>query len=328
MSGGGNQGDLQEICVRKDVNVNAQYAVKPSWKGIGVHALTCFRAEFQAYFPPALLVSAVAYLCIYLLEMVRDKLVIQHLFESAMEPERFMVPRLFFAMGRTLIWSIQWWVVWLVLSLMLASVAFRMLSKNQSTDAAIGLGEAFRNVCGRRLGALITLSTLAGLGTVLFSVFLLPLLLRPLPLLLFRLHLFDYYSSAFWWVTLVFTLIFAALLNKMFLAVPELVFDQNISFGTAIRNSISATAGWEVFFLLEFGALGLLGGILYFLCRDLLEGSWKHGQLTQTGYQLMLAAFTVLLASLALTLLSISQSLVYVSLRPDATPPLVATEDL
>jgi hypothetical protein len=211
---------------------------------------------------------------------------------------------------------------------MLASVALRMVQKSQSTDAAIGLGEAFRNICGRRLGAVITLSTLAGLGTVLFSVFLLPLLLRPLPLLLFRLHLFDYYSSTFWWVTLVFTLIFAALLNKMFLAVPELVFDQNISFGTAIRNSISATAGWEVFFLLEFGALGLLGGILYFLCGDLLEGSWKHGQLTQTGYQLMLAAFTVLLASLALTLLSISQSLVYVSLRPDATPPLVASEDL
>ncbi len=317
---GGDQGDIQEGVSQKDVRVNAPSTVKRSWKDVGFHTLACFRTEFQAYFPPALLASAVAYLCIYLLEMVRKKLVVHHSFESAMEPARFVVPSLLFPMGRTLISSIQWWFVWLVLSFMLASVALRMLSKDQSTDAAMGLGDAFRNVCGRRLGALITLSTLAGLGTVLFSVLLLPLLLRPLPLLLFQLHLFDYYSSAFWWVTLVFTLIFAALLNKMFLAVPELVFDKNISIGKAIRNSISATAGWEVFFLLEFGALGLLGGILYFLGGNLLEGSWKHSQLTQSGYELMLAAFTILLASLALTLLSISQSLVYMSLRPDVVP--------
>jgi membrane-anchored glycerophosphoryl diester phosphodiesterase (GDPDase) len=113
----------------------------------------------------------------------------------------------------------------------------------------------------------------------------------------------------------------------MIFAGPELVFDQNISAGQAMRNSIRATAGWEVFFLLEFGVLCLLGGTLYFIGADLLEASWKHGQLTLTGYELMLAAFTVLLASLALTLLSISQSLVYLSLKRDATPSFAKIEE-
>ena len=53
-------------------------------------------------------------------------------------------------------------------------------------------------------------------------------------------------------------------MTKIALAVPELVDDQSVTIGQAIRNSIMATAGWEVFFLLEFGVLGLVGGTLYF----------------------------------------------------------------
>jgi hypothetical protein len=307
--------------------MNVPYAVMTSWKDVSVHALTCFRREFQIYFPPALLASTFAYLCVYLLQTIREKLVIKHSFESAMEPARFVVPRLFFALGRTLVWSIEWWVVWLIFGLVVASFALRMLLKRQSKDATIGVGEAFRIVLTRRLGDLMGLSGLAGLGTALFSVFLLPLLLRPLALLLFAPQLFDYYPSIFKWATVALTAIVAALLNKMIFAAPELVFDQNISIGQAIRNSIRETAGLEVFFLVEFGVLGLVGGTLYFTGADFLEGSSKHGQLTLSGYELMLAAFTVLLASLALTLLSISQSLVYVSLRRDTSPSLVKVEE-
>jgi hypothetical protein len=307
--------------------MNAPYAVTPAWKDVSVRALTCFRREFQIYFPPALLASAFAYLCVYLLQAIRETLVIKNSFESAMEPERFVVPRLFFALGRTLISSIEWWVIWLVFIFLLTSVVLRMLLKNQLTDATIGLGEAFRIVRSRRFGELIALSSLAGLGTALFIFFLLPLLLRPLPLLLFQFHLLDYFLSVFKWATVALTVILAALLNKMIFAAPELVFDQNISIGQAIRNSIRATAGWEVFFLLEFGVFGLVAGTLYFSGAGLLEDSWKHGQLSLTGYELMLAAFTVLLASLALTLLSISQSLVYLSLKRDASPSLIKIDE-
>jgi hypothetical protein len=286
----------------------------------------CFRKEFQVYFPSALLGSGVAYLCIYLLQTIREKLVITHSYESAMEPERFVVPRLLFALGRTFVSSIEWWVVWLVFTFMLASVAIRMLQESQPTDTTIGMGEAFRLVRSRRLGDLIGVSALAGVATALFTIFLVPLLLRPLPLLLFQLHLLRDYRIIYEWATAAVTLLFSALVTKIALAIPELVDDQGVTIGQAISNSIMATAGWEVFFLLEFGVLGLVGGTLYFAGKDLLEGSWKHGQLTASGFELMLAAFTILLASLTLALLAIVQSLIYLSVRYGAAPALVKAE--
>jgi hypothetical protein len=62
--------------------------------------LRVFGRNSRLIFPPALLVSAVAYLCIYLLETVREKLIITPSFESAMEPERFIVPRFLYALAR------------------------------------------------------------------------------------------------------------------------------------------------------------------------------------------------------------------------------------
>jgi hypothetical protein len=197
---GRDQGGLQEIG-DPQAAMSDEYSIPSSWKDISVHALMRFRSEFQVYFPPALLASAFAYFCVYFLQAIREKLVIKHSFESAMGPEHFVAPRLFFALGRTLVWSIEWWVVWLVFGLVMTSVGLRMVLESQSKDATIGLGEAFRIVRSRRLGELIGLSCLAGLCTVLFSVFLLPLLLRPLPLVLSALDLFDYFSSVFKWAT-------------------------------------------------------------------------------------------------------------------------------
>jgi hypothetical protein len=301
--------------------------VKTSWRTVSVDALTCFRKEFQVYFPFALLASGVAYLCIYLLQTIREKLVITRSYESAMEPERFMVPRLLFALGRTFVSSVEWWVVWLVFTFMLASVAIRLLQESKPTNATMGIGQAFRLVRSRRLGDLIGISALAGVATALFNIFLLPLLLRPLPLLLFQLHLLHDYLIVYDWATAAVTLIFFSLVAKMALAVPELVDDQSVTIGQAIRNSIMATAGWELFFLLEFSALGLAGGTLYFAGKDLLAGSWNNGQLTATGFELMLAAFTILLASIALALLAIVQSLVYLSLRYGAALALIKAEN-
>jgi hypothetical protein len=190
-----------------------------------------------------------------------------------------------------------------------------------------GIGQAFRHVRSRRLGDLIGISALAGVATALFNIFLLPLLLRPLPLLLFQLHLLHDYLIVYDWATAAVTLIFFSQVANMALAVPELVDEQSVTIGQAIRNSIMATAGWEVFLLLEFGALGLVGGTLYFAGKDLLAGSLNNGQLTATGFELMLAAFTVLLASIALALLAIVQSLVYLSVRYGASHPLIKAEN-
>jgi hypothetical protein len=305
--------------------MNVADTVKPSWGYVGIQVLRRFRGEFQIYFPPALLASVVAYLCIYLLQSVREKLVITPTFESAMDPARFAVPGFLYALGRTSIWTIQSWVVWLVFAFMLASVAMRMLREIHPTEVTIGIGEAFRFVRTRRLAALVGVSGLAGAATAFFSIFLLPLLLRPLPLLLFQLNLLHDYVIAYDWATAALTLLFTALLAKMILAIPELADDQNVSIGQSIRNSIKATVGWEVFFFLEFGIFGLAGVILYFVGKDLLAGSWKHGQLTSTGYELMLAAFTILLAGVALALLAIVHSLLYVSLRYTTAPPLDET---
>ena len=171
---------------------------------------------------------------------------------------------------------------------------------------------------------------MSALGTVAatcFSVFLLPLLLRPLPLLAYRFAFYHNYSTVYVWATGVLTFLFAALLAKMSLAIPELVDDESVAIGQAIRNSIKATAGWEIFFFLELGILGLVGGTLYFAGQDLLAQRLKHALLTSAGYELTLAAFTVVLASLALTLLSLVHSLVYLSVRYGAEPLLVKTAD-
>jgi hypothetical protein len=307
--------------------MNAANTVKPSWSYVSTQTLRRFRAEFQIYFPPALLGSVFAYLCIYLLRSIREKLVVPPSFESAMEPARFVVPLFFYALVRISIGAMQWSVAWLVLTFMLAAVALRMVQERQSPDAPMALGEAFRLVRSRRLVTLAAAAGLVGVGSAFFSIFLLPVLLRLLPLLLFQLGLFRYYVTVYDWATAAFTLIFTALLAKMILAIPELADDQNALLGPSIRNSISATTGWEVFFLLEFGLLGLVGGTLYFAGQDLLEQSWKHGHPTQTGYEMMLAALAVLLAALALSLLAIAHSLIYVSLRYGIAPPLVKTAE-
>jgi len=49
--------------------------------------------------------------------------------------------------------------------------------------------------------------------------------------------------------------------------------------------------------------------------------------LTATGFELMLAAFTILLASIALALLAIVQSLTYVSARYGTAPALGKIEN-
>jgi hypothetical protein len=300
--------------------MNAAYTDKPSWGYVSTQTIRRFRAEFQVYFPPALLVSAVAYLCIYGLQLLREKLVIPPSFESIMEPARFAVPRFFYLFGRASIWAIQCWVAWLVFTLMVAAVSLRMLQERQSPEATMTMGEAFQLVCKRRLGVLIGLSGLADAASILFNIFLMPLLLRPLPLVLLQLNLLRHYLIAYDWATAALTLLFVALLAKMALAIPELVDDQNVLLGQSIRNSIKATAGWEVFFFLEFGLFGLVGGALYFAGKDLIATSWSNGQLTFTGYELMLAAFTILLASFVLALFAIAHSLVYLSVRYGPAP--------
>jgi len=305
--------------------MNTVYAVKPSRGYVGSQTVARFRSEFQVYFPPALLASSVGYLCVYFLQLLREKLVVRPSYESIMEPSRFAIPRFLYALGRTSIWSIQCWVVWLVFTLMLAAVALRALQERQSPDATMTMSAAFQLVCRRRLVSLVGLSCLAGVASTLFNIFLLPLLLRPLPLVLLQLNLLDHYLIAYSLTTAALTLLFAALLAKITLAIPDLVDDQNVLLGQSIRKRIAATTGWEVFFFLEFGLLSLVGGALYFVGENLLKTSWSQGQLTLTGYQLMLAAFTILLTGLALVLLAIAHSLVYVSLRYGAEPSLVET---
>lgn len=304
--------------------MNTRYAVKPSWGYVGAQTVRRFREEFQVYFPPALLASAVGYLCIYLLQSLRDKLVVPLSFESMMEPARFAVPRFLYALGRTSIWSIQCWVVWLVFILMLAAVSLRVLGERQSPDAPMTMGAAFQQIFKFRLGVLAGISGLAGLATAFFNIFLIPLLLKPLALLLFQFKLLDYFSSTYECATVALTVVFAAFLSKIALAIPELVEDPSVVFEQSIRNSIKATTGWEGFFFLEFGLYSLTGGVLYFFGKEFVRASWSHGQLTSTGYELMLAAFTILLTSLALALLAIAHSLVYVSARYGA-PSLAKT---
>jgi hypothetical protein len=300
--------------------MHAAHAEKPSLRYVGTQTLRRFRTEFQIYFPPALLVCAAAYLCIYLLGLMQDQLVVPSSYESIMEPTRSAAPRFLYVLARELASAIQWLVVWLAFAFMLAAVALRMLGERQSPDEMIRMGEAFQLVLSRRLSVLIGASALGALASIVFNLFLLPLLLRVLPLILFQLNSFRYYLTVYVWAAAVLRLVFAALLVKMTLAIPELVDDQNVSLVQSIRNSVAITTGWETFFFLEFGVFGVIGGAFYFSGKNLLEASWKHGQLTFTGYELTLAAFTIVLVSIMLALFSIAHSLLYISLRYGAAP--------
>jgi hypothetical protein len=309
------ESDLQKITCEKDVGMNVSVQHKPTWGYVCAQTLRCFRAQFQVYFPAGVLACAFAYCCNYGLQWISDKLVISRSFESVMEPEHLAIRRFAYAAGRVSIWSVQLWIVWLVFSFVLATFAVKMLQDRRSAGSPMKIAEAFRLVRGGHPGALIGISALAGTATALFSIFLLPLLLRPLPLLLMQLGLLDSYFVAFKWAGAALILLFAALVTKMALAVPELVDDENASFGGSIRNSIKATPGWELFFVLDFGVSGLAGGILYTAGSNFLEQSWKHEQLSSAGYGILLAAFTIILAALAITLLAIMYSILYVALR-------------
>jgi hypothetical protein len=315
---GRTSGDLQKIKDERDVSVNASDARHPTWGYVCTQTFRCFRAQFQYYFPPVLLAGAFVYLCNYGLQWASDKLVVRPSFESIMEPARFTIQRFVYAVGRVSIWSIQLWVVWLVFTFVLATFAVKMLHERHPAGNPMRIGEAFRLVRSRRQGSLVGISALAGAATGLFSIFLMPLLLRPLPLLLMQLHLvddLDNYRLAFTWTSAALILMFAALLTKMALAVPELVDDPDVSVGGSIRNSIKATAGWELFFVLMFAIVGLAGGILYTAGSDFLEHSWKHGQLSSAGYGMLLAAFTAVVAALVITLVAITYSVLYMAVR-------------
>lgn len=295
--------------------MNVSNPRKPTWGYICAQTLRCFREQFQVYFPAGVLACTFAYCCNYGLQWISNKLVISRSFESTMEPEHLAIQHFAYAVGRVSIWSIQLWIVWLVFTFVLATFAVKMLQDRHSTGSPMKIAEAFRLVRGGHLGSLVGISALAGTVTALFSILLMPLLLRPLPLLLMQLDLLDSYFAAFKRAGAALILLFAALLTKMALAFPELVDDQSASLGGAIRNSIKATAGWELFFVLDFGILGLFGGILYTAGSSFLEQSWKHEQLSSAGYEMLLAAFSVILAALAITLLAITYSILYVALR-------------
>lgn len=295
--------------------MNASDARHLTWGYVCTQTFRCFRAQFQYYFPPVLLAGAFAYACNYGLQWASDKLVLRPSFESIMEPARFSIQRFMYAVGRVSIWSIQLWIVWLVFTFVLATFAVKMLHERHPAGNPMRIGEAFRLVRSRRPGSLIGISALAGAATGLFSIFLMPLLLRPLPLLLMRLDLLDAYLVAIRWTSAALILMFAALLTKMALAVPELVDDPDISVRASIRNSIKATAGWELFFVLMLAIVGLAGGIIYTTGSSFLEHSWIHGQLSSAGYGMLLAACTAVIAALAITLLAIAYSVLYVAVR-------------
>lgn len=293
--------------------MNGAKTVRPSWGYIVKETLRCFRMQFQVYFPGTVLACAVASCCIYGLQWLSNKLVISHSFESIMEPEHSAtIQRFAYAVGRVSIWSIQIWIVWLVVTFALATFAVKMLQDRHSTGSPMKIADAFHLAGNSRRGVLIEISALAGTVTALFSILFVPVLLRPLPLLLMQLDV-DY-LVALKWARAALILLFAALMTKMALAVPELVDDQNASLGGSIRNSIKATAGWEIFIVLYFGVLGLVGGVLHSSGSDFLKRFW-HEHLSFAGYLILLAAFTTILAALAITLFAITYSILYLELR-------------
>jgi hypothetical protein len=264
-------------------------------------------------------------LCIYGLQWASAKLVIQPSFESIMEPGRFVMPRFVYAIGRVSIWSMQLWVVWLVFTFVLATFAVKMLHERQPAGNPMRIGDAFRLVRTRRLRSLVGISALAGVATGLFNTLVIPLLLRPLPLLLLELHTIGSYIVVFRWTSAALTVMFAALLTKMALAVPELIDDPHASAGGAVRNSITATAGWDLFFVLVLAMVGLVSGIVYAVGSFFIEQSWQNNQLSSAGYGIALAAFTVVLLSLVITLLAITYSILYVTLRYGGLEAIAAT---
>ncbi len=302
-------------------------AGKPTWGSIGSQTVQLFRTEFPVYFSPVLLASTIAYICVYLLELIREEFVPKPIIPSFVGHSNTAIPNFLILLGKALVWTVECWVVWLAFTIVLAMVSLRMLQQRQFPDGRIPISGIFQQILKGHLGVLAGISGLAGLSTALFNTFLIPLLLKPLPYLMFRLHLFDSYFIVRKCAVVALTLVFAALISKITLAVPELVEDPNVIFEHALRNSDKATTGWEGFFLLECISYGLLGGVLYFAGNEFIRSSWKSGRLTLQGYEIMLAAFTILLASLIILLVIIAHSLLYISLKySNVSLPAEATD--
>jgi TctA family transporter len=101
---------------------------------------------------------------------MQDQLVLPPSYESIMEPTHSALPRFLYMLARELASAIQWWVVWLAFAFVVASVALRMLRERRSPDEMITMGEAFQLVLRHRLSALIVVSALGALASVVFNL--------------------------------------------------------------------------------------------------------------------------------------------------------------
>lgn len=76
----------------------------------------------------------------------------------------------------------------------------------------------------------------------------------------------------------------AGLLSKFGLAVPELISNPSVSARDAVRNSLKATAGWELFFMMFLVKSAILAYCINWVADLGLNWKWHHWTLNEAAY--------------------------------------------
>jgi len=109
----------------------------------------------------------------------------------------------------------------------------------------------------------------------------------------------------------------AGLLSKFGLAVPELISNPSVSVGVAVRNSLKATAGWELFFMMFLVKSAILAYCINWVADLGLNWKWHHWPLNEAAYFWIQWFVYIAIAAALESPLFIAFSVLYCELKSD-----------
>ena len=260
-----------------------------SWTGLLARSFRLYRERFDEYFPLVIGASVLAYTVYFTLAYLNHSV-----FE---EPARIV----FF--GRRfvplLLWELEVVVAWLAGAFAFACVSAKVLNTG---DKRMSLAQAMESV-KPSVGRIVRAGLYGALSTIVFYVLVMPVLLRPLPFILFAIPgPYINIRLAFSIVRGSILLLFSTLLAKMALAIPELVDNKGrTSLREAVGNSLRHTAGHELFLALWLGAAATISAGVYTVSQYFIRDFCLRGTIDQQACSWLQALSMVVILALVAT---------------------------
>lgn len=267
-----------------------------SWQYVLSRSYGIYAEHFWTYFRIAIIPAFVAYAFSYV-----EPLATRHLFHG------MPIYSMKWAAWAIVIGWIRGAVYWTISAFFFAAIAATFdYAKTGDTQA---IADAYTKP-RKRLGSLIAIALLT------WSLFYIGRALAGFAVAELLEHLGL--GRNFWALTSAFGLmlvLIAGLLSRFALSIPEVTCNLSISSQDAIRNSIQATDGWELFFMIFLAKSAALGYCVLWVTSWALTWTWNHWTLNTQSYVALYWAVYICLAAMLESPLFIAFSLLYRELQ-------------